>query len=72
VIAVSNEVGLGLVPEYPLSRLYRDTLGRANARLAAVAEHVYFLVAGLPIDLKALSSSPLFPPPSAPPKESPQ
>jgi adenosylcobinamide kinase/adenosylcobinamide-phosphate guanylyltransferase len=72
LVAVSNEVGLGLVPEYPLSRLYRDTLGRTNARLAAVAGQVYFLVAGLPIELKALSSSPLFPPSSSSTKESPQ
>jgi adenosylcobinamide kinase/adenosylcobinamide-phosphate guanylyltransferase len=72
LVAVSNEVGLGLVPEYPLSRLYRDTLGRTNARLAAVADQVYFLVAGLPIELKALSSSPLFPPSSSSTKEFPQ
>jgi adenosylcobinamide kinase/adenosylcobinamide-phosphate guanylyltransferase len=60
------------VPEYPLSRLYRDTLGRTNARLAAVADQAYFLVAGLPIELKALSSSPLFPPSSSSTKESSQ
>jgi len=55
LIAVSNEVGLGLVPEYPLGRLYRDELGRANHRLAAAADEAYFLVAGLPLDLKALA-----------------
>lgn len=55
LIIVSNEVGLGLVPPYPSGRLYRDVLGRANQRLAAVADHVYFLVAGLPVDWKALS-----------------
>lgn len=53
-IVVSNEVGMGLVPPYPLGRAYRDLLGRANARLAARAAHAYLLVAGLPLDLKRL------------------
>jgi adenosylcobinamide kinase/adenosylcobinamide-phosphate guanylyltransferase len=53
-IVVSNEVGLGLVPDNPLGRLYRDLLGRANQALAAQAAHVYFLVAGLPVDVRAL------------------
>lgn len=54
-IVVSNEVGLGLVPDNPLGRLYRDLLGRANQRLAAQAEAVYFMVAGLAVDVKALA-----------------
>ena len=53
-IVVSNEVGMGLVPPYPLGRAYRDLLGRANARLAARADRAYLLVAGLPLDLKRL------------------
>lgn len=53
-IVVSNEVGMGLVPPYPLGRLYRDLLGQANQLLAARAETVYFLVAGLPMMLKPL------------------
>lgn len=48
-IIVSNEVGLGLVPPYPLGRLYRDTLGRVNQKLAAAATETLFLVAGRPI-----------------------
>ncbi len=52
LIIVSNEVGLGLVPPYPLGRLYRDILGRANQRLAAQADHVLFMVAGLPMTVK--------------------
>lgn len=52
LIVVSNEVGLGLVPPYPLGRHYRDVLGRANQRLAAEADRVYFLIAGLPLRLK--------------------
>ena len=54
-IVVSNEVGLGLVPDNPLGRLYRDLLGRANQTLAAQAEAVYFMVAGLPVEVKALT-----------------
>ena len=51
-LIVSNEVGLGLVPPYPIGRIYRDTLGRANQQLAKAANHVHFLVAGLPITVK--------------------
>jgi adenosylcobinamide kinase/adenosylcobinamide-phosphate guanylyltransferase len=47
-IIVSNEVGLGLVPPYPLGRVYRDALGRANQMIAAEADDVILLVAGLP------------------------
>jgi adenosylcobinamide kinase/adenosylcobinamide-phosphate guanylyltransferase len=53
-IVVSNEVGMGLVPPYPLGRAYRDLLGRINARVAARADRAYLLVAGLPLDLKRL------------------
>jgi adenosylcobinamide kinase/adenosylcobinamide-phosphate guanylyltransferase len=59
MVAVSNEVGLGVVPEYPLARLYRDQLGWANQRLAAAADRIYFLVAGFPLDVAALAASPL-------------
>ncbi len=51
-IVVSNEVGLGLVPPYPLGRVYRDALGRAHQRLAVVAGEVLFMIAGLPLPLK--------------------
>lgn len=50
-IIVSNEVGLGLVPPYPLGRLYRDLLGKANQQLAAVADEVYWMVAGIPVPI---------------------
>lgn len=52
LIIVSNEVGLGLVPPYPLGRVYRDVLGRANQYLADRAERVIFMVAGIPMNVK--------------------
>lgn len=52
LIVVSNEVGLGLVPTTSLGRAYRDVLGRANQMLAAAADEVYFLVAGIPMTIK--------------------
>jgi len=52
VIVVSNEVGLSLVPEYPLGRLFRDVAGRANQRIAAAADRVVFMVAGIPMVIK--------------------
>ncbi len=55
LVAVTNEVGLGVVPEYPLARLYRDQLGWANQRLARDAEGVYLLVSGYALDVKALA-----------------
>ncbi len=51
-IMISNEVGLGIVPAYPLGRIYRDALGRANQTLAAAADEVLFMVAGLPLKVK--------------------
>ena len=56
LVAVTNEVGLGVVPEYPLARLYRDQLGWANQRLARAADRLYFLVSGYPLDVKALAA----------------
>jgi len=52
IILVTNEVGLGLVPEHPLSRRFRDLSGFANQRLAAACQEVYFTVWGLPQKLK--------------------
>jgi adenosylcobinamide kinase/adenosylcobinamide-phosphate guanylyltransferase len=57
VIVVSNEVGLGIVPADPLSRTFRDWLGLFNQRLAAAADAVYLMVAGIPVDVKALSGA---------------
>jgi adenosylcobinamide kinase/adenosylcobinamide-phosphate guanylyltransferase len=52
VVAVSDEVGLGVVPETRSGRLFRDTLGRVNQRLAATADEVWFVIAGLPQRLR--------------------
>ncbi len=49
---VSNEVGLGLVPETPLGRTFRDAAGRLHQRLAVVADEVTLMVAGLPLTVK--------------------
>lgn len=54
LIVVTNEVGMGLVPEYPLGRVYRDLLGRATQRIAAAADEVYLVVAGIVVELRAL------------------
>lgn len=51
-LIISNEVGLGLVPPYPLGRIYRDALGRANQTLAKAADHVLLMVAGIPMTVK--------------------
>lgn len=51
-ILVSNEIGLGVVPAYPLGRAFRDALGRVNQHAAARADEVFLMVAGLPLRLK--------------------
>jgi adenosylcobinamide kinase/adenosylcobinamide-phosphate guanylyltransferase len=52
VVLVSNEVGSGVVPPYPAGRRFRDALGELNQRVAAIADNVVLLVAGLPLALK--------------------
>src|ERR1041384_1636301 len=49
---VTNEVGAGIVPDNPLARAFRDLAGRTNQRLAAAAEEVVLMVAGLPLFVK--------------------
>jgi adenosylcobinamide kinase/adenosylcobinamide-phosphate guanylyltransferase len=55
-IVVTNEVGLGVVPPTPLGRVYRDLLGKANQLLAAATDEVYLVVAGIPVEIKALAA----------------
>lgn len=52
VIVVSNEVGLGIVPDNPLARTFRDLAGSAHQRLGEICADVYFVAAGLPLTLK--------------------
>lgn len=58
IIFVTNEVGAGIVPENHLARLYRDVSGLANQRIAAVADNVVAVVAGIAVDIKKLAVSP--------------
>jgi adenosylcobinamide kinase / adenosylcobinamide-phosphate guanylyltransferase len=51
-VLVSNEVGLGIVPDYPLGRRFRDAQGVINQRMAALADRVVVMVAGLPLAIK--------------------
>lgn len=52
VILVSNEVGLGIVPDNPLARTFRDLAGSTHQRMAEICTDVYFVAAGLPLTLK--------------------
>jgi len=51
-IIVTNEIGMGLVPEYPAGRLFRDMAGRANQMLARKAKEVVLCVSGIPVVIK--------------------
>ena len=57
-IVVSNEVGLGVVPPSRLGAVYRDALGRVNQLVAAKADRVYFMVAGLALEMNSLGALP--------------
>ena len=52
VVVISNEVGLGIVPENALARRFRDEAGRTNQTIAAAADRVVLVAAGLPLTLK--------------------
>lgn len=51
-VLISNEVGLGIVPDNPLARRFRDLSGRINQRVANVSDRVYFMISGLAMDVK--------------------
>lgn len=55
VVAVTPEVGLGVIPETPAGRLFRDELGRLNAQVAELADEVVLVVAGIPLTLKSVT-----------------
>lgn len=52
LFAVSNEVGMGIVPENELARKFRDLAGRLNQQVAALADEVYLVAAGIPLKIK--------------------
>ena len=56
LVLVTVEAGWGVVPPYPLGRAFRDLVGRVNSALAATADEVYLMVAGLPMDVKRLAA----------------
>ncbi|GED70522.1 adenosylcobinamide kinase/adenosylcobinamide phosphate guanyltransferase [Brevibacillus reuszeri] len=53
VLLVTNEVGDGIVPEYPLGRLFRDLAGLMNQRVASISDQVFLVTAGIPVELKS-------------------
>jgi len=52
LVMVTNEVGMSLVPEHHISRVFRDIQGRINQRLAMRADEVYLVCAGIPVRIK--------------------
>ncbi|WP_027363753.1 bifunctional adenosylcobinamide kinase/adenosylcobinamide-phosphate guanylyltransferase [Desulfotruncus alcoholivorax] len=60
LIMVSNEVGYGLVPGNALGRLFRDIAGKVNQYVAAMADKVFWVVAGIPVEIKSLAMNNAF------------
>ncbi len=56
LILVSNQVGCGVVPDNRLGRLFRDVAGRVNQQVAALADRVYLVTAGIPVELKSVAA----------------
>lgn len=56
VILVTNEVGMGIVPDNQLARLFRDIAGQANQQLAAAADELHVVISGIPLQLKGRPS----------------
>lgn len=52
VVIVSNELGMGIVPSYPLGRYFREIAGKMNQLVAERADEVYFVVSGIPVKIK--------------------
>jgi adenosylcobinamide kinase/adenosylcobinamide-phosphate guanylyltransferase len=61
VLIVSNEVGMGIVPEHPLGRAFRDEAGRLNQAVAAAVDATYLVVAGLVLPLRRIDADGMFP-----------
>jgi adenosylcobinamide kinase/adenosylcobinamide-phosphate guanylyltransferase len=56
ILFVTNEVGMGIVPENALAREYRDIAGMVNQKIAACADEVYLVICGLPVELKKITA----------------
>jgi adenosylcobinamide kinase/adenosylcobinamide-phosphate guanylyltransferase len=56
ILFVTNEVGMGIVPENALAREYRDIAGMVNQKIAACADEVYLVICGLPVELKKITT----------------
>ena len=52
IVVVSNELGMGIVPAYPLGRYFREIAGKMNQMVAEKADEVYFVVSGISIKIK--------------------
>lgn len=55
VLLVTNEVGDGIVPVYPLGRVYRDLAGLMNQTIAAISDQVFLITVGIPVELKSIA-----------------
>jgi adenosylcobinamide kinase/adenosylcobinamide-phosphate guanylyltransferase len=51
-VLITNEIGMGIVPENPMARAFRDIAGRVNQALAALSDEVWLLVSGIPVKIK--------------------
>jgi len=65
-LVVTNEVGLGIVPESALARLFRDVAGRAHQRLAGAADEIYLAILGTILRLRPAPLAVIQPPPPSP------
>lgn len=52
LVVVTDEIGLGVIPDTYLGRAFRDMMGLANQKLAAAADEVYFVISGIPVKIK--------------------
>ncbi|PWW06501.1 adenosylcobinamide kinase /adenosylcobinamide-phosphate guanylyltransferase [Paenibacillus cellulosilyticus] len=57
LLLVTNEVGSGIVPAYPLGRTFRDAAGRMNRKMAEVCDRTFLVVSGIPVDLSRIAVS---------------
>jgi adenosylcobinamide kinase / adenosylcobinamide-phosphate guanylyltransferase len=51
-VLITNEIGMGIVPENPMARAFRDIAGRVNQAIADMADEVWLLVSGIPVKIK--------------------